>query len=352
MSRYTGKRIQNRTKIQHNGSDGTVEGSVVRALTRLDLRVSLCVIVLMCGVASALAGAVVKAVDVEDSVAMSPEGAMPMMTSITISKSPVSTRFVSEFSPTSDESSSDAETATAEDESLVEESSLGEDEPTLEPITTTRLGVTVTDYDTTVDYTAAITQCYDMIDDQLSNVDHVLGLCEIYEAQRNLKILGENLGYETSTLFSAENSYEYIHGVMSDDPEIALMAEAEQEDPEPVNRAYYNYTEEDLILLARIVWAEAGGSWCYEENRRDVASVVMNRVTSSKWPNTVYDVIHQSGQYPTKNSTYYDETSLASALYVLENGPTTEGVYQANFKQGTTVLKEYHYSSGTVYICK
>lgn len=57
-----------------------------------------------------------------------------------------------------------------------------------------------------------------------------------------------------------------------------------------------NYTPEDLYWLSKIVEIEArGGS---VNKKTAVANVVLNRVASPRFPNTVYDVIHQRGQFP------------------------------------------------------
>lgn len=210
------------------------------------------------------------------------------------------------------------------------------EEETLEPITTTRLGVTVSTYDPNVDYSTEISETYGMIDDSLSNVDHVLALCEIYEAQRNLKIVDMGKDMSTTEVFTAAHSY------------------AEIEEIRNPHTSYYTYTEDDLIQLARIVYAEAGASWCSDAHQRAVATVVMNRVTSSRFPNTIYDVLHAAGQYPnTCNNTVYTERTLENARYVLENGPTSEGIWQNTSKQGTTVLEIYSYEGhSTTYICK
>lgn len=56
------------------------------------------------------------------------------------------------------------------------------------------------------------------------------------------------------------------------------------------------YTDEDLMWLARIVHVEVKG--LSVNGRVAVANVVLNRVKNPKFPNTVYDVIHASGQFP------------------------------------------------------
>lgn len=53
---------------------------------------------------------------------------------------------------------------------------------------------------------------------------------------------------------------------------------------------------DDVTLLAAIIYCEAGGS--SYECKLAVASVIMNRVNSSKYPNTLRGVLFQSGQFP------------------------------------------------------
>jgi spore germination cell wall hydrolase CwlJ-like protein len=51
------------------------------------------------------------------------------------------------------------------------------------------------------------------------------------------------------------------------------------------------YTESDVDLLARLIYAEAQGQPYKAEEA--VGAVVVNRVQSSAWPNTISDVIYQ-----------------------------------------------------------
>lgn len=60
------------------------------------------------------------------------------------------------------------------------------------------------------------------------------------------------------------------------------------------------YSEEDLKLLSCLVHAEAG-TQSYE-GKLAVANVVLNRVKSSKYPNTIKDVIYQRGQFSVATS--------------------------------------------------
>mgnify|MGYP003301602097 CR=1 FL=1 len=54
-------------------------------------------------------------------------------------------------------------------------------------------------------------------------------------------------------------------------------------------------TTEDLDLLAKVVWVEAQGESF--EGQQAVAEVVLNRLVSPNFPNTVHDVIYAEGQF-------------------------------------------------------
>ena len=72
------------------------------------------------------------------------------------------------------------------------------------------------------------------------------------------------------------------------------------------------YTEDDLYELSHIINAEAGDAACSDELRIAVGSVVLNRVASDLFPDTVYEVVHQEGQYrPTWDGGFQKEPSEA-----------------------------------------
>ena len=79
------------------------------------------------------------------------------------------------------------------------------------------------------------------------------------------------------------------------------------------------FDENDRYLLANLIYCEAGGE--PYEGQVAVGSVVMNRVLSAKFPNTIAGVIYQSGQFsPVKSG------RLALALQV---NKATEKCYRA-----------------------
>ena len=131
------------------------------------------------------------------------------------------------------------------------------------------------------------------------------------------------------------------------------------------------YTDEDVRILATTVYYEAGGTT--EELREYVAQVVLNRVADSRFPNTIYAVITQPGQYSgdyataaatqaikdkdARNGTSYYATCVVSAKKAMMGGVDMPSnvVFEANFKQGTGVWKSIYFNSGyfasTSYYC-
>lgn len=105
------------------------------------------------------------------------------------------------------------------------------------------------------------------------------------------------------------------------------------------------YTNDELDLVARVVWSEAGSDWLTDEHQRAIASVVINRVNDDRFPNSIKGVIYQVGQYgcvyngmikQTPNQRAYD-----NARYVLENGITIPSnvVWQSQSVQGRGLYK-------------
>lgn len=116
---------------------------------------------------------------------------------------------------------------------------------------------------------------------------------------------------------------------------------------EPIEVA--SYTDEDLEILTRLLTGE-----CHtypDSEQLLVGSVVLNRVKSPYYPNSIQAVVFQKGQYAcTKDGNYYrepTERNRANAKWLLENGSITPDnvVYQSGEKQGSGVyLKtDYHY---------
>lgn len=76
---------------------------------------------------------------------------------------------------------------------------------------------------------------------------------------------------------------------------------------------------EEMYLFANIIYCEAGGE--PYEGQVAVASVILNRVRSSSFPNTITEVVYQKGQFSP-----VDSGRLALAM---ENNKATQSCYNA-----------------------
>ena len=102
---------------------------------------------------------------------------------------------------------------------------------------------------------------------------------------------------------------------------------------------------------SEIRWLAAGNQSYY--GKKCVASVVMNRVYSKKFPNTIKGVLLQAGQFtPAGNgsltSLYNSKRKIQSqcvkaAKYVLEHGSVLKGYYYFNTYSGTLKVGEHYF---------
>ena len=74
-----------------------------------------------------------------------------------------------------------------------------------------------------------------------------------------------------------------------------IVEEPTTQEVETTTEAISLYSEEDIELLALVMLAEAEGE--DEYGRRLVVSTILNRVDSEKFPNTIYEVVYQEGQF-------------------------------------------------------
>lgn len=149
------------------------------------------------------------------------------------------------------------------------------------------------------------------------------------------------------------------------DPEDELItyeevAEVVAEDqPDMFSAPQPQYSESDLMLLAKVIYAEAGSDFLSDEWKMCVGEVVLNRVASPEFPNTITDVVYQPGQYHGARSGYIasltpSERCIEIARRLLDGERIMEPsvVFQANFKQGSGVYKALYDSHlGWTYLC-
>lgn len=93
------------------------------------------------------------------------------------------------------------------------------------------------------------------------------------------------------------------------------------------------YPKDEVEVLYKIVEAEATGE-C-EEAKKNVASVILNRVHSIDFPSTITDVVFQNYQFsPISDKRYWSvevtEETIRAVDEVITNGTTTEALYFCN----------------------
>lgn len=188
-------------------------------------------------------------------------------------------------------------------------------------------------YDPKMDYMAAMKRALK------DGSPYAMQVGAIYEKQRNYKIDALKRTEEKTNYFSQYTTAQEI---------LAAMEKAERK-----------YTDEDLDLLARIIYAEAGCSWYPDWVQQMVGSVVLNRVASSYYPNTIREVIYQPGQYPPAwNGMLYrtpDARTIANAKYLMEHGSICPSnvIGQNGVVCGSGVYRTFYDSvlDSTIYFC-
>lgn len=115
---------------------------------------------------------------------------------------------------------------------------------------------------------------------------------------------------------------------------------------------------DDLYLLARVIYSEAGSDWLDEEFRLCVGEVVLNRVASPEFPDTIQGVVFQKGQYTGANTVKFanlkpgtDCVNVALKLLQGERRMVPAVVYQSGQIQGELFSMYSDRRLGNTYFC-
>ena len=182
-------------------------------------------------------------------------------------------------------------------------------------------------------------------------------------------VQAENVQYETNFKTKTEEKFEFE--INTNYAELMVIAAChgdislghEYERLRNLKKEYLHIDDnlifDDLYLLSKVVETEAGSYWLTEEHRQLVASVVINRVKSPEFPNTLYEVVYQKGQYAAAGTSLFEnlipsEKAVRSAMAVLKDGSIAPPsvVFQAEFVQGKGTYKKITESIlGTTYFC-
>ena len=115
---------------------------------------------------------------------------------------------------------------------------------------------------------------------------------------------------------------------------------------------------DDLLLLSRVLDAMAGSDWLTDDFRMCVGEVVLNRVASPEFPDTLYGVVYQRGQYTVVNTARFSAivprqecVDCAMRLLLGERHMVPAVVYQADYLQGELFTMFPDRQLGATYFC-
>lgn len=124
------------------------------------------------------------------------------------------------------------------------------------------------------------------------------------------------------------------------------------------------YSQEELEMLAMVIYQEAGSDTCSDETRLMVGTVVMNRIADDRFPNTMYEVLTQKYQYgryywtglvwpaqasdPDEAHAVERAYQIAERILLGERALPEDVIFQSEFVQGSEIVA---YQDGT-YFCR
>ena len=125
---------------------------------------------------------------------------------------------------------------------------------------------------------------------------------------------------------------------------------------EPPTEPEPTYTQEELEMLAIVIYQEAGADYISDETRLMVGTVVMNRIQDERFPDTMHGVLTQKSQYGHLHWTgvvWPDRASYPSEAHAVERAYTIaerilngeralpeDVVFQSEYIQGEIVAQQ------------
>lgn len=127
---------------------------------------------------------------------------------------------------------------------------------------------------------------------------------------------------------------------VEEEDETETEAETEKETEA---RTEDDFSDDELELLAHLIYAEAGDQ--SDACQRATGNVVLNRMAHRCYPNSMYGVIYQKGQYACTWEGSINRTpsqqAYRNARWLLEGHRyfgSSDYVYQAQFEQGYNIV--------------
>lgn len=181
----------------------------------------------------------------------------------------------------------------------------------------------------------------------------IIGTVKIHFDRANTKYISrtssENESNFTIKIKNSNSTKTFAQNKIKEGVPVGELVKEEQENDPDISTAVAQerISETDstnIWWLSCALYHECRG--LDDEAQIAVASVIMNRVKSDKFPNTIFEVLVQPGQYAFVNDEIIwgepDERAIKNAEYVYWNGSQIpENVlFQAEFLQGSGVWKQ------------
>lgn len=175
-----------------------------------------------------------------------------------------------------------------------------------------------------------------------------------------LLLVGGAMGIVAGRAMGAEPAEPELPGIK---PGATVIERVDE--PEPTEELP-RYSDQELEMLALVIYQEAGSDACSDTTRYMVGEVVLNRVADGRYPGTLYEVITQRAQYGRLYWTglvWPERASLPQEAHAIERAYDTaanlltgsvqrllpeDTVFQAEFEQGAEVVV---YQDG-LYFCR
>lgn len=184
-------------------------------------------------------------------------------------------------------------------------------------------GVTVNSYSDNVDYMAKMEKCV------AEGTESAMILGTIYEAQRNMKIDALGMQYGKTSIFADSNTAQEVTNGFNTARSTSNNAGKPVATPAPTPELKQYYTENDIIIIAKILYNECRGLPKLEQ--ACVAWVILNRVDAGRFGSSISAVATAPYQFAYSSGTPVNQAQYDIALDVLtrwnleKNGQTDVG---------------------------
>lgn len=119
------------------------------------------------------------------------------------------------------------------------------------------------------------------------------------------------------------------------EPETESETEAPADEQETVDDGIsLPISDEEYVVLCNVVAHEAGSNWISENEKAKVVEVIMNRVDSSLFPNTITEVLTQPGQFTGSESYAFNGEYISAVTEAVHNAVRLYFHERSSFSEG------------------